>query len=84
MLPVMFPSTPIRRRIRKRIPNLKPVGEPDAGKLARPVRRGAVGKVLLDSNSLAAYPTRAPCHGVLELPSERVEGSFQEPSNASP
>ncbi len=26
-------------------------------KLGRTVRRGAVGKVLLDSNSLAAYPT---------------------------
>ena len=38
---------------------LNSTGEPDAEKLARPVRRGAVGKVLLDSNSLAAYPTLA-------------------------
>ena len=28
--------------------------------------------------------TRAPCHGVLELPLKRVEGSCQEPSNSSP
>ena len=43
--------------IRKMIPYVKPVGEPYSGKLGRTVRRGAVGKVLLDSNSLAAYPT---------------------------
>ena len=33
-------------------------GEPDAMKVARPVRRGGVGKVLMRmSNSLASYPT---------------------------
>ncbi len=43
-------------------PDLKLTGEPDAVKVARPVRRGVVGKVLLVSNSLATYPTtiRAP------------------------
>jgi len=56
MLPLMFQSTTTRRMIRKIIPDLKPVGEPDAEKLARPVRRGAVGKVP-KGNSLAAYPT---------------------------
>jgi hypothetical protein len=35
-----------------------PTGEPDAWKLACPVRRGLVGKVLMNlSNSLACYPT---------------------------
>jgi hypothetical protein len=36
--------------------------EPDAVKVARPVRRGGVGKVLVSgcdiSNSLASYPTQ--------------------------
>ena len=37
-------------------------GEPDAMKVARPVRRGGVGKVLMQmSNSLASYPTACPC-----------------------
>ena len=39
-----------------RRPRPQATGEPDAVKVARPVRRGAVGKVL-NSNSLAAYPT---------------------------
>jgi hypothetical protein len=56
MLPGMFQRTITRRMNRKMIPNLKPVGEPDAEKLARPVRRGAVGKAP-QGYSLAAYPT---------------------------
>jgi hypothetical protein len=48
-----------RRMIRKRIPDLKPTGEPHPVKVGRGVRRGAVGKVLR-SNSLAAYPTLRP------------------------
>jgi DNA repair protein RadC len=35
---------------------VKVTGEPDDGKLSRPVRRGADGKVSSD-NSPAAYPT---------------------------
>jgi hypothetical protein len=46
-----------RRTNRKRSSDLKPTGEPDAVKVARPVRGRAVGKVPLDGNSLAAYPT---------------------------
>ncbi len=45
-----------RRTNRKRNSDLKLPGEPDAVKVARPVRRGAVGKVP-QGNSLAAYPT---------------------------
>jgi hypothetical protein len=51
-------------------PHLKPTGEPDAVKVARPclradthrqaVRGGVVGKVLRDSNSLATYSTLVP------------------------
>jgi hypothetical protein len=34
-------------------------GEPDAGKLASPVRRGTIGNVLVRaSNALAVYPTQ--------------------------
>ena len=36
-------------------------GEPDAVKAARPVRRGGVGKVPDEGNSLASYPTACPC-----------------------
>jgi len=38
---------------------LNPIGEPDAVKVACPVRRGLVGEVLTQvSNSLACYPTK--------------------------
>ncbi len=42
---------------RKMISDFKGTGEPDAAKVARPVRRRAVGKVPHSGNSLAAYPT---------------------------
>jgi hypothetical protein len=61
MLPLMFQSTTTRRMTRKMIPDIKPVGEPDAEKLACPVRRGDVAKVPLDGNSVASYPTSARC-----------------------
>jgi len=35
-----------------------------SGKLGRRLRRGVVGKVLLDSNSLATYPTWSPLRQV--------------------
>ena len=60
MLSMMVESIRIRRMSGNNHPDLKLTGEPDAGKLARPVRRGAVGKVLLDSNPPAAYPTLNP------------------------
>ena len=47
---------PRRRMTRKRIPDLKPTGEPCAVKVARTVRGRVVGKVL-KGNSLATYPT---------------------------
>ncbi len=46
-----------RRTNRKRSLDLKPTGEPDAVKVARPVRRGQVEKVPFNGNSLACYPT---------------------------
>ena len=39
---------------------LKSTGEPYSVKVGCTVRRGVVGKVLLDSNSLATYPTHYP------------------------
>ena len=62
----------VRNATRKYMPEpmmdarlLKSTGEPDAVKVARPVRRGPVGKALLDSNSLAGYPTPCPCAIIL-------------------
>jgi len=49
-----------RRMSRKKIPDLKYTGEPYPVKVGRRVRRGLVGKVLRDSNSLACYPTLLP------------------------
>ncbi len=46
-----------RRKSRKIIPDLKPTGELYSVNVGCTVRRGAVGKVPLDGNSLAAYPT---------------------------
>ena len=46
-----------RRMNRKRIPDLKPTGEPHPVKVGRGVRRGPVAKVPLDGNSVAGYPT---------------------------
>ncbi len=60
MLPVKTSRRSDRRTSGNNRSDLKLTGEPDAGKLARPVRRGVVGKVLLDSNSLATYPTLHP------------------------
>ena len=57
MLPVMSECISVRRRIRKNSSDLKLVGEPDAVKVARPVRGRVVGKVPRDGNSLATYPT---------------------------
>jgi len=42
---------------------VKFTGEPDAVKVARPVRRGTVGKVPLFGNSLAVYPTASEFDG---------------------
>ncbi len=39
------------------ISDLKPTGEPYSVKAGSTVRRGVVGKVPLDGNSLATYPT---------------------------
>ena len=48
---------PLRHPSREIYPDkVKVTGEPDDGKLSRPVRRGADGKVSPD-NSPAAYPT---------------------------
>jgi hypothetical protein len=44
MLPMKSLSPAVRNILRKKNVNLKPIGEPDAGKLACPVREGVVGK----------------------------------------
>ena len=56
-----------RRRNRKTTFDLKPTGEPDAVKVARPVRRGVVGKVP-EGNSLATYPTEKAGRKLVAIP----------------
>jgi hypothetical protein len=63
--------------------HLKCSGEPHPVKVGREVRRGPVGKVLLDRNSLAGYPTQCAVSRCHELPLKRAEGSYQYPSNVS-
>jgi hypothetical protein len=84
MLPMKSLSTSIRNI-------LKPVGEPDAEKLARPVRGGDVGKGQ-QCTSLASYSTQkgggenwgAPCHALREFPPKRrAEASCPMPQSSS-